>query len=274
MYYHRTLGADFWSMMVKMIDENYAHEEPPNAVLIMGLYQFSSADQLRKSLNIEPQTKLIVYQLEPLIDNHISPPFTMEKMINQVRGYDEVWDYDLQNIEILRQHGIEAKFRPCRYAQSLKVIPKNDNPDIDILFFGSPTIDRSKFFIDLTQGYIFTEEMAVTFSEMNIVTIYNIQDSRLDDLISRSKIILNLRPNLVQTRQQQTRIFYPLINDKCILSQRSPINYFGDCIVEFDGMQDFGDKATHLLKSGEWRDYPLRTESYQKFVNRETIYKG
>lgn len=275
MYYHRTLGADFWSMMVKMIDENYAHEEPPNTVLIMGLYQFSSADQLRKSLNIEPQTKLIVYQLEPLIDNHISPPFTLEKMINQVRGYDEVWDYDLENIEVLRKHGIEAKFKPPVYAESLNIIPNNDNPDIDILFYGSPTFDRGNFFVDLSQGYVHHDELSsLTFSKMNIVTLYNIQDSRLDDFISRSKIILNLCPSLKQTRQQQTRIFYPLINRKCILSQKCPINYFGDSIVEFDGIQDFGDKVVKLLQSGEWKDYPLRTESYQKFVNRETIYKG
>jgi hypothetical protein len=274
MYYHRTLGADHWSMLVKMIDENYALEENPDTVLILGLYQLHTAKQIREMLNIQPHVKMIAYQLEPLIDKHISPPFTLDKMIDQIRGYDEVWDYDLENIEILRKHGIEAKFKPPAYTQSLNVIPNNDNPDIDILFYGSPTFDRGNFFVDLTQGYIHHDELSsLTFSKMNIVTLYNIQDSRLDDFISRSKIILNLCPSLKQTRQQQTRIFYPLINRKCVLSQKCPINYFGDCIVEFDGFQDFGDKALQLLQSGDWKDYPTRTESYQKFVNRETIYK-
>jgi hypothetical protein len=275
MYYHRALGADHWSMLIKMIDENYAAEENRETVLILGLYQLHTAKQLREMLNIQPHIKMIAYQLEPLIDNHISPPYTLEKMIDQVRGYDEVWDYDLENIEVLRKNGIEAKFKPPVYAESLNVIPNNENPDIDILFYGSPTFDRGNFFVNLTQGYVhYDEASSLTFSTMNIVTLYNIQDSRLDDFISRSKIILNLCPSLKQTRQQQTRIFYPLINRKCVLSQKCPINYFGDSIIEFDGFQDFGDKAIKLLQSGDWKDYPLRTESYQKFVNRETIYKG
>jgi hypothetical protein len=50
-------------------------------------------------------------------------------------------------------------------------------------------------------------------------------------------------------------IFYNLINNKCVLSEKSSINYYGDMIVEFSGYQDMGDKMVSLIKDDKWKEY-------------------
>ncbi len=273
-YYYRSVLANHWHMLSCMIEEAYAAEYNDDDLLVMGANIYTTCVNIKQTLNYNG--KLIVYQLEPLVSNHWHP---VNDIINTLQGADEVWDYDLDNIEILRQHGINAKFRPIVYSSNLKRINNNSNPDIDILFFGTPTEYRSKFLENLVRGYVIKEEYGNTFEKLNVVTLYNFTDEKLDEFIGRSKVILNINPYEGETRQQQTRIFYSLINDKCVMSQRSTRNYFGNCIVEFDDFQDFGDKILNLLSTDAWRNYPSFSNlptvdahrDYQNFLNRIQI---
>jgi hypothetical protein len=85
-------------------------------------------------------------------------------------------------------------------------------------------------------------------------------DHLLEEMIGRSKIILNINPYEGECRQQQTRIFYPLINNKCVLSQKSSINYYDNLITEYTDWKDLYQKMIHLLENDRWKDYTYNND--------------
>jgi len=103
------------------------------------------------------------------------------------------------------------------------------------------------------------------FREINASFVfgYNFFGEKLDNLMADSKIILNLNPYEGECRQQQTRIFYALINNKCVLSQRCSRNYFDDLIEEFNTHSEIQEKIIDLLKDDKWRRYPH--EDYKQY---------
>jgi len=261
--------SSHWDMLSKMITENYATPEYDRSVMLMGVYLHKPIASIRHDLKNVGMTydKIIVYQLEPLIEGHW---WTIEHIVKNIRGADEIWDYDLQNIEILRKHGIDAKFRPPTYTESLKKIKTVDDPDIDILFYGSYTEHRCKLIQDLHNRVYIPQESE--YDKINFVWLHNIADKKLDDYMARSKIILNMNSKSGDSRQQQTRIFYPLINDKCILSEKSSINYFGDSIHEYKTPQEFNDKMIALLANDAWKNRNHNFgRYYSNFRNRNKI---
>ena len=50
--------------------------------------------------------------------------------------------------------------------------------------------------------------------------------------MEKSKIILNLHHTETFNRQEQPRIFYALINKRCVVSEFSTKNYFGEAVIE------------------------------------------
>jgi hypothetical protein len=252
-YYYSNVNVSHWNMLLKSIDENYASEYDPEDVLILGMYLNRSVDGIKQVIDHQTRNKLIIYQLEPLVENHWWEP---DFIIQSLRGADEVWDYDLDNIEILKRHGIDAKFKPFLYTNALNTIQSQNEPEIDVLFYGTPSARRAKFFENFSLAFEHGGNTSETYRTMGMVNLYNISDHRLDEFIARSKIILNLNPYEGTVIQQQSRIFYPLSNGKCVMSQKSNRNYFGNCIVEFTDFQDFGEKAIELIQTGKWRDYP------------------
>lgn len=253
-------------MLVTMVKENYETTEHLNSSLIFAEYCKRPLDDIKKGLPKENQ-RTIVYQLEPLVGHHW---WSIERIINNIRGADEVWDYDLDNIEVLKKYDIDAKFRPMRFSRSLQRISNQDNPDIDLLFFGNVTDYRNRFF-----NWFWNNTNSNVFAKLNFVWVKNFTDIKLDEFIGRSKIILNLNPYDGVTRQQQTRIFYPLINNKCVVSQRSPINYFGDSILEFTNPHTLNNLLNILLTDNNWmkkssnfnRCFAFQSNKLAVFVN-------
>jgi hypothetical protein len=253
-----------------MVDENYREPEPTTN-LILGCYINSTKENLKLPENV----KVIAYQLEPLIDFHWHPK---EKIIANLKTYDEIWEYDYDNYLLLKEQGFtNVLYRPIKYTPSLKRIDSESvTQDIDILFYGTLNSDRANFITRYLSHYTpksdFHHDILL---KTNLVFINGIDDKRLDEYIARSKIIINLQTSqqkhLSQQRQNQARIFYPLINNKCVLSQVAHRNYFGNCILQFEDIQDFGDLVIELLISGEWKNYPERQSDYIKFINRENI---
>lgn len=249
---------DHWTTIVSMVKENYETPEMLYSSLILGEYVKRSVNDLKKELPKENQ-KTIIYQLEPLVSKHL---WSVDNIINNIRDADEVWDYDLQNIEILNRHGIDAKFRPMRFTRSLQRINNLENPDIDLLFYGGMTDYRNNFF-----NWFWNGTDPKVFYNLNFVWLKNIVDSKLDEFIGRSKIILNLNPCDGETRQQQTRIFYALNNNKCVVSQASPINYFGDSIVQFTNPHSLNSVLQLLLTNDNWRNRSLNYNKCFAFQN-------
>ncbi len=254
-----------WLTIGSAINEVYGGEENPDSVLCLGLQNHQPLSITKERF---PNRKLIAYQTEPLVENHW---VNSEPLIHNLTFSDEVWDYDLENIRFLRSRGIDAKFKPPLYAESLKQVQNSDKPDIDVLFYGSLTPYRNEILSNFMLNSFITAELYELFMNMNVVVLNNFHGKELDEFIGRSKIILNLNPYAGQTRQQQVRIFYALINNKCVLSEKSSINYYDDMILEFSGSQELCDKVLYLLKDDNWKLY---TENNFKSHSERVLLEG
>ena len=63
-------------------------------------------DGMRKKY---PNKKLVVYQLEQMYNGC---KYANKHVFEWLEGADEIWDYDLDNIEWLAKKGIQASFHP------------------------------------------------------------------------------------------------------------------------------------------------------------------
>jgi len=250
-YYYTSSHSLHWNDISHMIDDNYAQEYEHNDVLVMNIHHYQTVEQIKE---FNPgYRKIIIYQLEPLTKNHW---WGIDLIVSRIKDADEVWDYDLDNIEILKEHGINAKYKPFVYSETLKRIENKAEPDIDVFFYGTLTPHRYKILDFLTNlglvGY-------------NTVWSYGLYKEKLDEFISRSKIILDLQSSDIEDDhiQKQSRIFYSLINNKCVVSEKSKRNYFGDLITESD-IENLGKTLDYLLENDRWKDYSNVSERFKK----------
>lgn len=255
MRYYYSISLNYhWESLSKMIDENYSHEYDPNDILVLSVHHHQTIDQIKDQ---NPgHKKIIIYQLEPLVENHW---WNIDYIISRLRGADEIWDYDLDNIEILKSYGINAKFKPFRYTESLKNIDNLENPDIDVFFYGTLTEHRSKILEIITNCNLI---------DKTTLWSYGLSEELLKEFIGRSKIILDLQDNNNFAKkpdgyiQKQSRIFYSLINNKCVVSEKSKKNYFGDLIIECDE-KNLGYTLDYLLENDRWKQYSNVSEKFK-----------
>lgn len=239
--YNEKCFPDVWNQISSMIEENYSFLNRNNFPISLGAHNFLSVYDIKKKFDLK---KLIVYQLEPLVDDHWWKP---ENIIKNISFADEIWDYDIENIQVLKNNGINAKFRPILYCNSLKNLKNHENPDIDILFYGTLTSRRLEILKKISLNI-----------QHNIVIITNLEGKNLEHFISRSKIILNIHANK-NHRQEQIRINYLLTNNKCIISEKSNINYFDSLINEVSGdnidmlVENFINTINRLMINDSWR---------------------
>ena len=265
-YYYGSRFKEHWEHIAKMVEENYSQDYDDNDCLILSVHlikDIHNGVEIIEDYNPD-YNKKIVYQLEPLVENHW---FGMTDMINYIRDYDEVWDYDLNNIEILKQNGIDAKFKPLIYSENLKRIENKEEPDIDVLFYGTQTTYRIKTISTLIGRYL--------YCDINFISINNVTGSLLDDFISRSKIILDLSNDgyLHQRIQKQTRIFYALINNKCVISEKSDKNYFGNLITEVnidEDLSELGNIINDYIYNKKWKEYLNVSDKFKQMNTKKT----
>lgn len=256
-YIYSRYLSNHWIDLIRMIEHNYADQLGARDTLVVGYCAFQSIDEIKQAFN--GADRYIVYQLEPLHDKHWH---SIDKVISHIRNADEVWDYDLDNIKILKENGINAKFKPFLYTESLKRIQNRENLDIDILFYGTPTVARNEMFYRFCHNHILTE---------NLQIVYNCQGDQLDEYISRSKIILDLHTDPEYNIQKQTRIFYALINGKCVISEKSKRNYYGDLIVECD-RESLPATVVEYIRSNLWQQQSSMVS--EKFKSQSTALKN
>ena len=153
---------------------------------------------------------------------------------------DEIWDYDLNNIEFLKKNGFNnIKHVPMKYTESLRRSNPNTEYDYDILFFGAVNERRAKYLSILNKKYrlkIVTHECYRKMFEKSDfygVTVASAWGDKLwNDYIFKSKIVINLH-YYDSCLQEQVRIFELLINNKVVISEKSLRNYFGNLVPEF-----------------------------------------
>lgn len=249
-YWYTTQQSDLWFDLMDMINENYYQDCSPNDLIVFGAHHFQTIDQIR--IDNPHCNKIIIYQLEPLIEDHW---WKKDFIISRIKDADEVWDYDLDNIKILKENGINAKFKPFVYTHSLDRIENKEDPKIDVFFYGTLTEHRSKILNMLSNG---------GYVPKSVIWSVGIYGKDLDEIIGNSKIILDLHTNdnSRDNIQKQSRIFYPIINNKCVISEKSKRNYFGDLIIEseIDNILETVDK---VLKEEIWKNYSNISEIFK-----------
>jgi len=210
-----------------------------DVVFVLGYNVLASLRELRTKYN---GFRLIVIQLEQLYNGS---PWVSKKNFGILRDANEVWDYDHSNVQWAKNnYKLDFKLHPMLYTNSLHRMDSIDNvdPDIDVLFYGYIQERRAKMMFHLQQ------KMGGRFKFINL---YGVWGDELDSYISRSKIILNMHSN-DNSKQEQVRMYYPVINGRCVVSEKSPVNYFKDSIIEFP-YERMVDGILHTLKSENWR---------------------
>ena len=247
--------CNHWNDIYLMVYENYRQEVNDGDLLIIGLCAYHSVKALKEMY--PGYERYIVYQLEPLTEKHFF--YDQNVIIERIKDADEIWDYDLDNIQILNQNGIDVKFKPFVYTDCLKRVQNWEEPDIDVLFYGSLTEGRLKILCDIAQRTLYTPFMMLTHTD----------GEKLDEYIARSKIIIDLHTEGDDKIQKQSRIYYALINNKCVVSQKSKRNYFKDLIIELE--EDFCAGLLHTLESGNWKNYSQNTAEKFKLQSTNLI---
>lgn len=154
---------------------------------------------------IWPPEDSIVYNLEQLKDNHAWDNATFREVL---RNYS-VWDYSSDNKSELKKLGIAVEtILPIGYSEHLTRIAKAADPDIDVLFIGSPN-DRRLRLLDRMRAL-----------GLNVVHLFGKYGKERDSVIGRAKLLLNT--HLYKAKILEiVRISYYLANGCAVLSEFS-----------------------------------------------------
>jgi hypothetical protein len=122
----------------------------------------------------------------------------------------ETWDYSELNMERLREvSNMPIKHLSIGFQRHLAKIPNNASKDIDVLFYGSVNERRANII------------NALLAKGVNVKPVFGVYGSERDELIARSKIILNL--HFYDSKIFEiVRVFYLMTNRKAILCEVSP----------------------------------------------------
>lgn len=225
--------------VVTMLLEHFDRAEHAGKVFILGDYIFHPVAHFRQ---LYPGRRIVIYQLEQMVGSetwHSTP-----RIIEHLRGADEIWDLDPLNATFLTWQGVLVnRVVPMRYTEALHRIHLEPEPTIDVLFYGY--MNERRF------GILQAMEQRL-YNRIRLVWLYGIQGPELDRYIANSRIILNLHAFEPWNRQEQVRIFYPLINGRMVVSEPSEYNAFGECIVEAQS-GELADVLLHWLGDDRWR---------------------
>lgn len=158
-----------------------------------------------KSSVIPQGIYLIVYQLEQLWEGSTWWNDDIRAILKRA---DEVWDYDPANIRFLKEHlNIDAKHVIVGYHRSLIRIPRREK-DIDVLHYGSMNERRQKIINSIED------------SGIKVTHAYDVWGPQRDELIARSKVVLNLH-YYEASIFEQVRVSYLLNNAVQVVSESS-----------------------------------------------------
>ena len=190
--------------------ESLRHEfkdDTSDTVVICGAHELSRRQGI--DLYRERYKKVVVFNQEPLTATQRT--FMHNGYREWIKSANEVWDYDEQNIEILKSIRPDVKLHVLK---PYKIWPQSHVKDIDILFYGAINEHRGTLLKHLSEKY-------------KIVVCNGKFGSDLDSYILRSKILLNIHYYYECAMQEQARIVRWLGAPSRIVSEKSKTNYLG-----------------------------------------------
>ena len=158
-----------------------------------------------------------VAALQQLPKGTIIYNFEQMRGVNQIReelrycataNHFEVWDYSKDNLPAWHALGRDpAKLVPVGYAPILSRIPKAPLQDIDVLIYGTTGQRRLELFHALSHRGVTT------------LFVSGLYGAARDDLISRSKTILNVNLYDASKIFEIVRVSYLLANRKAVIAE-------------------------------------------------------
>ncbi len=167
---------------------------------------------ISKYKNIHRGSKIVLLLVD-VVDNSF-----VQKYIDKLSEADKIWSTEPKIVDYLLENNIQAQFLQIKHTPRLKYTKKNNNPYLDVLFYGSLdfyTTSIIKLLIDNGLKVFQTDNFEIFNSH-----------------ISNAKIVLTLSlfPNMYQ---EQTIIQYLISNNKFVISEKRTVNYF-PTIIEKD----------------------------------------
>lgn len=151
------------------------------------------------------------------------PPSTIVYNFEQVRGETtlkppmlyaaanfKIWDYSEGNAEAWKKLNADCRIVPVGYAEPLTRIPKAPIQDIDVLMYGAPGPDRMDAFFHLCH------------SGLKVVFVCGLYGKARDELIARSKLIVNIHFYTAKKIFEVVRVSYLLANRKAVVADIDP----------------------------------------------------
>lgn len=209
--YIEVIESFAWGFQALGHEVSYAINKPrPDATNIL----FGAQMVSEESLGQLPKDT-IVYNMEQLRGLE---PMQIRKEMHYAAEHFRIWDYSVPNLEQWQMIGAEAPIHvPISYAPNLTRIPRETPQDIEVLIYGVAGPERLDAFHWL--------------SKSNIITVFvsGLYGKRRDELIARSKLVLNV--NLYEYAQifEIVRVSYLFANRKAVVALLHP-----DATVEED----------------------------------------
>ena len=189
--------------------KNEFKDDKSNNVIICGAHDFSRTQSI--DLYKKKYDKVIVFNQEPLTATQRQ--FMHKGYFAWLKQADEVWDYDEQNIEVLKLIRPDVKLHILKpYKDWSKYSPVEK--DIDILFYGALNEHRRAVLEELKKKY-------------KVVILNSWDGNVIDNHIMRSKILLNIHYYYESSMQEQARMIRWIGSPCRIISEKSWKNYLG-----------------------------------------------
>lgn len=160
----------------------------------------------------------IIFNLEQVStkSNWFGTPY-LELLKNNI-----VWDYSSKNIDALAVMGVHDVAQcGIGFSPNLQMIKQRNDKDIDVLFYGSINSHRDAILREIES------------TGLKVVRLFNCYGAERDEIIARSKIVLNLHYYPEQIFEI-VRVSYLLTNKCFVLSEYSQDAHYGVPMCEAD----------------------------------------
>lgn len=172
----------------------------------------------------------------------------------------EIWDYSENNVEKWLELGAtRVRVVPIGYAPVLQRIPKPSVQDIDVLIYGLPGQDRMDAFYHLS------------YSGLTTVFLCGMYGKARDELIGRSKLIVNINLYEHSNIFEIVRVSYLLANQKAVVADINEDTFIDDDMltaVKSSSPPNLVDDCRRLIENNELRN-ELEIEGYKVIQRRD-----
>ena len=201
--YHKLLYVEVFELLFYSLKDlghevSLSNEIERSSINILVGFHTISPSSLKHST-----PKTIFLNTEPLGLSNVP-------ILDKVKAWSkkcEIWDYNQANVDILNG---KAKLFTFGYQKELERIPKAEEQDIDVLFYGAIN-ERRQRILEGIEG-----------RGLKLYAAFGTHGDERDKLVSRAKVVLNMHYYEEVSLFEAVRVFYLMTNSKAVVSEIGP----------------------------------------------------